>query len=43
MSKNVSEKGILGFFPPPEFVLIQMDAVDLPFNLTLDLMQLFLE
>jgi len=43
MSKNVPEKGILGFFPPPEFVLVHMDAVDLPLNLTLDLRELFLE
>ena len=43
MSKNIPEKGIFGFFPPPEFVLIHMDAVDLPFYLTLDLIEFFLE
>ena len=43
MSENVPEKGVFDFFPPPEFVLVHMDAVDLPFNLTLDLIELFLE
>lgn len=43
MSKNIPEKGVFGFFPPPEFVLVHMDAVDLPLNLTLDFIELFLE
>ena len=43
MSENVPEKGVFGFFSPPEFVLVHMDAVDLPFNLTLNLIEFFLE
>ena len=43
MNENVPEKGVFGSFPSPEFVLVHMDAVDLPFNLTLDLNELFLQ